>query len=375
MKLIMYGMNQTTVSKDVLHKYRLDYSMREQHLKDISNFKGVSEVMLVATEKRNEYYLYIDETIFNHGDLLRYLSVHTGRSLENIILETYSKFNSDVVTHLFRLTSVVNEYSEPLSVLEQSLYEGKLLKTTGEILENLFNRSISFSLSLYDKKALYPLLNSYEAKMIQSMDLNLPVKEDLDFLIIGSHQILKHLSTYLVGKTNAYLTFLEKNEKSKKMIASLRRSLVLTNKLQKINTIQTADLNQLVYRLSKSDVIIIGPSVKNAWLSNELLEDMHEMRPSTKNQLILDLCGSQDETLFFDYPEMNYIQIPESKGNDYSSEKVKVASTFYEDYVTNESNAFMDTFNQKSKEKRDSAPLKKTFKRNYRYENLNGFKV
>lgn len=48
---------------------------------------------------------------------------------------------------------------------------------------------------------------------------------------------------------------------------------------------------------------------------------------------------------------MNYIQIPESKGNDYSSEKVKVASTFYEDYVTNESNAFMDTFNQKSKEK------------------------
>ncbi|MDN6385212.1 MAG: hypothetical protein L0J65_00440, partial [Alkalibacterium sp.] len=78
---------------------------------------------------------------------------------------------------------------------------------------------------------------------------------------------------------------------------------------------------------------------------------------------------------FFDYPEMNYIQIPESKGNDYSSEKVKVPSTFYEDYVTNESNAFMDTFNQKSKEKRDSAPLKKTFKRNYRYENLNGFKV
>ncbi|GEK90921.1 hypothetical protein [Alkalibacterium kapii] len=375
MKLIMYGMNQDTVASDDLHKYRLDYSMRERHLTDISSFKGVSEVALISTESRNEYYLYIDEKAFKHGDLLRYLSAYTGRCLEDIILETYSKFNGDVVSHLFRLTSMISEQAIPLSVLEQSLYEGNLFETSGKTLTRLFEGALTFSLSLYDEKSLYPILIGNEAEIIQSMKNYFSLKEDLDFLIIGNHQIIKQVSMYLIGKADTYLTFLGKNEKSRKMIASVKRRLSIVNKPRKINTVQTADLNQLVYRLSKSDVIIIGPSIKNAWLSFELLEDVLEMRPSKKRQLIIDLCGSQDETLFMDYPEMNYVQIPHDADKEYASEKLKAASAYYEEYVLNKVNDFMEDFYLENEENKDKISLKKTFNNKYRYNNLKSSKV
>ncbi|MDZ7835380.1 MAG: hypothetical protein U5K84_08620 [Alkalibacterium sp.] len=168
MKLIMYGVNRDTVSTQDIHKYGLNESMRKCHLNDIDAFDGVAETVLVTTDSRNEYYLYIDEQTFRHGDLLRYLSCHTGKNLEEIILETYSKFNHDVVEHLYGLVSPLSEKPESLSVLEQALLESLNEQTIGHVLNDLFTRAISFSMSLYDKEALYPILDGEVPRAIQN---------------------------------------------------------------------------------------------------------------------------------------------------------------------------------------------------------------
>ncbi|MDZ7835381.1 MAG: hypothetical protein U5K84_08625 [Alkalibacterium sp.] len=50
-----------------------------------------------------------------------------------------------------------------------------------------------------------------------------------------------------------YLTFLERNEKSKKMFASVENWLTLTDNEDWRTHLLSVDMNQLVYRLAKSN--------------------------------------------------------------------------------------------------------------------------
>lgn len=375
MKLIMYGVSRDTVSSDDIHKYGLDESMRLQHLTDISRFEGVSEVVLVTTDIRNEYYLYIDEQNFKHGDLLRYLSSHTGKCLEEIILETYSKFNTEVVKHLLSLTSAVNEQSESMRVLERALDESRIQGTIGNVLTDLFTKAIDFSLSLFDKETLHPIVSGYETRTIQSLEQYAPIKEDMDFLIIGNNESITRMAKYIIGKTSAYLTFLEKNEKSKEIADNVKKWMTLTCSAKGNSEVQSVDLSQLVYRLSKADVVIIGPSIQNAWLSDELLDDMFEMRPTAKKQLIIDLCGSQDETLFSDYPTLSYTQINDTLELDYSLEKIEEAKAYYEEYLTSQTNEFMEEFNRIVEDNVSILPLKKQASQNVSFIRKISYKV
>ncbi|OJF95191.1 hypothetical protein [Alkalibacterium sp. 20] len=375
MKLIMYGVNRNTVSCDDVHKYSLNKAMRLSHLNDISTFDGVVELLLVATNNRNEYYLYVDEKTFKHGDLLRYLSRHTGKPLEEIILETYSMFNDDVTKHLFDLTSILDETPESINFLEQALYESMAYGTIGNVLFELFNAAIDFSLSLYDKESLYPLINGEAPKAIQKLRSHYPEKKDINYLIIGNNEIITQLMKYLIRESGSYLTFLERNEKSRELIKNIDNWLALTNNFAWKNHIQSVDLGQLVYRLSKADVVIIGSSIKNAWLSNELLEDMYEMRPTAKRQLILDLSGAQDETVFSNYPTLSYTQINDTVGSGYSNEKMEVAKSFYDEYLTNQTNDFMIKFYEIAEEKITHMHVNKDANHNISYEKKISYKV
>lgn len=358
MKLIMYGVNRDTVSSDDIHKYGLDEAMRTCHLTDISRFDGVSEIVLVTTDIRNEYYLYIDEQDFKHGDLLRYLSAHTGKCLEDIILETYSKFNNDVVKHLFSLTSAANNQPEPLSTLERALDESDVHGTVGHVLSDLFMQAIEFSLSLFDKEKLYPIVSGYETRTIQSMAKYYPLKEDMDFLIIGSNESINRLSKYIIGKTTAYLTFLEKNETSKEMATNIKKWMTHTTDTNGKSEVQSVESSQLLYRLSKADVVIIGPTIQNAWLSGELLNDMFEMRPTPKKQVIIDMCGSQDESLFSDYPTLCYTHINDTLEKDFSLEMIEEAQSHYDEYLTTRTNDFMEILNRINENKMCILPFK-----------------
>lgn len=346
MKLIMYGVNRDTVSYDDVEKYSLNESMRTNHINDISSFTGVSELVLLTTRNRNEYYLYINEQIFQHGDFLRYLSLHTGKPLEEIILETYSKFNDDVVNHLFSLTSIMSHMPESLNVIEKALSESATHGTVGHILNDLFNSAIRFTLSLYDKTQLFPLLTGEVPNAIEKIRHQCDSLEDLNYLVIGNNDMIDQLVKYIICEPSCYLTILERNEQSKKLFYNIRNWLTLTNNFSWNQHFQSADLNQLVYRLSKADVIIIGPSVKNALLSHELLEDVYEMRPTAKKQLILDFSGAQDETIFSQYQHIKYVQIDDETVSDLPADNNEEAKTFYDEYLTSQTNEFMERFNQ-----------------------------
>src|SRR5699024_6783732 len=149
MKLLMYGVNKETVIKEDVNKYRLYKNKKINQINEISKFDGVEELIILTNDFRNEYYLYVNETVFSHGEFLRYLAEQTDKSLQEIILETYSKFNEDVLRHLFEISS--GYLSNPigsfniLKSVEKAICFAKKMNTSGDVLLKLFNDAIELT--------------------------------------------------------------------------------------------------------------------------------------------------------------------------------------------------------------------------------------
>lgn len=350
MKLLMYGVNRDTVSSQDIHRYSLTQSARREHLHDIAAFNGVKEVVLLVTDSRNEYYLFVDEKDFKHGDLLRYLSHYTDKMLEEVILETYSKFNEDVVKHLLHVSSSIelstNHTSEPVDVIDNALMNAVEEQTAGNVLHTLFKKAVDFSLDLCERQSLEPLLQGDVSRAVRLIRTTQNSHGANHYLVIGSegltNQVIKHLS----GTDQGSLTVLNRSHESEQSVDELKQWLQITNQSNLLKNIHLVDSSQLLYRLAKSDVIIIGPSEKNLWISAELINEMKILRPTLKRQLFFDFSFSQDETVFSRYNELIYKHIDDEPKKVFLDEKVEAAHTAYDELISVMTNQYMIHYNQ-----------------------------
>ena len=101
MKILLYGVSHQTTPIEIRERYTIKEDDVPKQLTEIKAFNGVSEVVILTTCNRTEYYLYIDQTEFMHGDMLRYIGEYTGYDVSDVISTSYGKSNSDVATHIF----------------------------------------------------------------------------------------------------------------------------------------------------------------------------------------------------------------------------------------------------------------------------------
>lgn len=350
MKLLMYGVNRETVSSDDVHKYSLNQLEHRMHLNDIYQFEGVGEVVLLVTDNRNEYYLYVDESLFKHGDLLRYLSDYTQKPLEEIILETYSKFNEDVVKHLLDVSSYVevsdeNNY-ESIDIIDQALMKSIEEKTVGTILYTLFKKSVEFSLSLCEKDDIKPLLQGDVSKAVRSIKETIPDTKGSHYLIIGNDKQTNQVMKYFIGAPYSSMAVVNRGIQSQTTINELKRWLRLTKQSSWIKNIHEISSAQMLYRLAKADVIIIGPGEKNSWFTDDLFEEMQCMRPSQKEQLVYDFSSSQDETVLQKFDLIHYKHINDEPSRLYTDEKIEEAKATYDEMVSVHTQQYLEKFNK-----------------------------
>lgn len=350
MKLLMYGVNRDSVSADDIHKYRLDDRTQTQHLKDIAEFIGVEEVVLLITENRNEYYLYVDEKQFKHGDLLRYLSQFTGKTLEETILETYSKFNEDVVKHLMSISSNVatssNQLCESIEVIDHALVHAHTHQTVRTVLHSLFKTVVEFSLSLCDKETIEPLLQSDIYRSIKRIKSSVSHKKSVDYLVLGHHPITEQIMKNIIGKTNATVTFIDRIDYVNEIDDHFKQWLTMMEQANLINDIQCVGMNQLLYRLSKADVVIIGPEIQHSWISQEILNDVHVMRPHAKVQQFFDFSQTQDETVFHSFKHIDYTHISDEPVKVFPDDKVEESITAFDDILSDWAKRYMNGYEQ-----------------------------
>lgn len=346
----MYGVSQETVSADDIEKYSLTEKNRTQQIKDIKQFTGVEEVALLTTDLRNEYYLHVDETIFKHGDLLRYLCEFTEKPLKEVILETYSKFNEDVIRHLFSIASGMEAIPkgsiEPLKSTEEALTLSREENTIGFVLKDLFERAIEYAREIRMLPSMAPINQVDASKSVRLLKEELSDFRSKRFVLFGNGYEVCHLAKTLLCASAESVTIANANYQASEMIVRELENWEISDKEEHLRKIHVSDLNDVLYRLASADGIIISSSVKHAWFSEELINQMKELRQTKKKQVIVDLSDAQEEYLFAHQSMLRYYHINDSEKENYTDEAKEEALTYFDESLLYATDNFMKRYEQ-----------------------------
>lgn len=340
MKIIMYGVNNDTVTKDHINRYDLSENERSDHLKRISQFAGVYEVVLVKTKYRLEYYLCIDETTFSHGDLLRFIAEHSEKSLKEVILETYSKFNQDVVSHLAFLTtainSVVENVEETLLNINYSWIVAQRHGTSSKFLDDLFLSTINFSLQLQTNPIISPIRNGKLAYLLNFLSANKGDTRGKNIILFGNVEALAYYAIQFNSlDANHIVLVTEESQQLKLILKSFMRFKRLKNKV-KIRTYENLDLS-----LAFADYLIFMPGTLLKKIPNRLMD----IRTTPKNVELIDylaiknwIIGWEEHlSVFFNYHD-------DLENKSFSDDEVNQAKHYLDETIVNLSDEFFKQF-------------------------------
>lgn len=345
----MYGVNKDTVSIEDIDKYTLNERQKIRHLHDIKNFDGVKEVCILSSEVRSEYYLNVDETVFKHGDLLRYLSNFTGKPLKETILETYSKFNKDVVNHLFTIVSGMETKPKgshtTLRPVENALNFGTKEETIGIMIKDLFKSAIKFSRKMRLSEVMRPLYCAQPSRAIEMLQDSLGKLEDKKCVLFGNGYDVLHIAKLLLSLNVQSLTIANEDIFfSTKMINSLKEWIELTVDGPILTRLHAADLLSVGYRFSNADGIILSQSFNSECLSRELIEKVETIRQTKKKQMIVDFNQSNREVFYALGHLVNYMSFDDRSMKDFTENELNQADIYFDENLIHETEKFMGNY-------------------------------
>ena len=307
MKLLLYGVSHYTVPNADIHKYRIYDNQIEEKSLEIKQFSGVEEVLILSNETRTEFYFHVDETSFNHGDILRFIASYTNEDLENVIHETYRKFNEDVARHLLSILSRRDSENEKelniLQDVDDALSFAKRIGTAGTTLSSVFEEAISFALkvrSLPVMKSFYDSNLSHILRRIVSEWHTLNYKR---FYLDGKSPLTMFLAKTLYHLGASSIVIGIQDEQSKKIFAKLIEwSEALPND-RGHKVFHQGNSHSKMYHLASADGIISEENAQKRDVSEESLEKMSKIRLTKKKQLWFSL---------FEKPEIKNQKINEN---------------------------------------------------------------
>lgn len=344
MKLLMYGVSQETVTKEEAAKYKLANGRKERQMTEILEIEGIEEIIILDSKYRNEYYLYVDELIFSHGEFLRYLSEETNKSLEEIILETYSKFNEDVLRHLYEIStgylSKPKGAFEILLSLENSLNLARDLNTAGKILNNIFNDAVQSAYRLKINEIVKPLNLSQLSKYIYSLKDKLGQLKNKNYLLATTDEELIVLSETLLAADAQTITIAHNNDSIlNRQYKKLTSRLTERNK----NKVYMANSKSLNYRLSKADAVFFDFDVMNI-LDKYNREKVAEIRQTRKIQYAVDM--SEEPLDKINCENLDIEIICPNVNENYNDEEQQQAVVEFEKMISDKIKKFMKYFEE-----------------------------
>lgn len=333
MKILLYGVNHHYAPIEIRENYSIEEAELSTKLSDISSFSGVGEVAILTTCNRTEYYLYVDPKEFQHGDLLRYLSDHSGYDVTQVIATTYGKSNSSAAAHLFNVasgldSSIVGE-NQILSQVKNAQRVAQLNHTMGPILNSLFNKAVAFSKKMHTVTKIDQVSRDASSAAVQLFKKEWQDFTDKRFLIIGAGKMAQSAAKALVYQGAKSITIASRNyEKTELVVDKLNNwSGKLRRNESSIRTFQTGDFAHLPMSLAKVDGVVAATKSPHVIITPEIIDQMNEIRFSKKNQLMMDLSvprnietslGMEEEIQLYDMDRIS----SELKSSSQKQEKI-----------------------------------------------------
>lgn len=295
MKLLLYGVSHQTVSSDDAKKYRLSHIDIEEKLSVLKSFDGIDEVVILSNQDRTEFYLHVDEKKFSHGKILKFISGYSGEGLEQVIMESYNKFNEDVVRHLLFILSEKNSLdNQEMNILEcadDALYIASECGASGIVLGDLFEQAISFSLHM---RALPIMRVFYHSALSKTLRRLLKEWNSLDykrFYLTGKSPFTLFMSKALFYLGASSITIETGDEDSQQLANQLNEWATRVSCSSFSKPFHSGDTSSIHYQMSSADGIIVEENAgKIAGVSKEL-EEILTLRFTKKKQLFISMLA------------------------------------------------------------------------------------
>lgn len=340
MKLLMYGVNKETVTKEDVEKYLLQEKSKKTQILDISEFDGVKEIAVMTNDYRTEYYLYVDESTFSHGDFLRYIAEKTDKSLQEIILETYSKFNEDVLRHLFEVASgyltTPSGAFDVLAAVEKTMVFADDMQTSGPILDKMFNKAIYLSYSLKLNNTIKPLNQSDLSKYIYLLEDEMDSLDKKHYLISGDDEQVYFLIKTLLFAGAQTITIIQEDEMdSRRQYENIKERLT---ELEQTKVFPATE-KSLYYRLAKTDAAILSTK-KIPLFTDKVRKEVAIVRQTNKVQYLVDTTDEPYQILNF--PDLDLCYIDGTSGLSYKEEEQNDAIVAFDEELSVQIEQFMN---------------------------------
>lgn len=304
MKLLMYGVNDERVAYDSTQHYQLDEDKCIQQLTDLKNLEGVHESVILYSKHRTEYYFLVDENAFNHGAFLRYLSDASNRPLESVILETFSKFNYDVIAHVYRSLTGVDPRTESTEELMDALDNGIYLskrytRKRLRVLKDIFYTSIHYVVEMLKTEDFNDIMDSQTDSVIKEIVREYENVGIIRFLVSGTNPKAKQIARMLFRSGARYVriegeTFFD----SQKTVDELNYWANWIEPKLKRKVFFSVDVNSMPYHVAAADSIVITDEVDEEKRLNVINEEVEQIEYNAhkipKKQLVIDLNQQRD---------------------------------------------------------------------------------
>jgi len=345
----MYGVSLDTVSRNDIHRYYLDAQDQNDHLNDIKKFSGVHEVALISTPYKNEYYLHVDETVFKHGDLLRYLSKYTNKSLKEIILETYSKFNEDVIYHLLAETSGLSTNSggvaNGLKNTEEALFRSTRLRTIGSVLSDLFKKAVEYVLTIQADSVIAPIRENEISIVLNSIHSSVSIVKNKKFVLIGQNNQSVFLAKYLLLSGAQSVTICTEDSFYERQVYEyIEHCGVIPIINDILKNLHVKELSQASYRISSADVIVTLTEHFENMYSDKIIKYIDDNRLTKKKQKVINMKNELLEDIYLDNTFIDELNLFLKRDKSYTKEQLEQAQTFVDESLENETKKFMEIY-------------------------------
>lgn len=340
MKLLMYGVNKDTVMKEDTEKYFLDKQNRKKQIQILSALDGVEEIAVLSNNFRNEYYLYVDEGVFSHGEFLRYIAEETDKPLEEIILETYSKFNGDVIRHLYEIaTGFIAEPMGSITALasvEDAFHFSKELNTMGDVITRMFQSAIDIAFELKLDESVKPLNQTDLSRYIYLLKEKVESLAKKHFMISGSDLDIYFLTKVLLKAEAQSVSIIQTDEKeAQRQYVKIKACLSDIDQTK----VYPVTAKSLYYRLSKVDMAIFNTDDIELF-DETIIEEVKIIRQTKKVQYLIDTSDS--EPVHVEELDLDLQLIPLKTDFSYTEDEMTTASVSLDETLSANTKVFMD---------------------------------
>ena len=258
---------------------------KEKALVDICSLENVEECLILQTCNRIEIYVVTEEAE-NTVNLVKHYWVKkaiTHAEEASNAIET--SIDNDAFTHLLRVTSglesmVIGE-DQVLQQVWNAYLEAENAKTTGPIIQHLFNRAITVGRRVRNETGINKGAVSIGSAAVELAVNLLGNLEDKKILVMGAGEIGTLVAKALAKRCLSPIFIANRtHERAVKLATDLSGQAVMFNQFEEV--------------LVDADVVICSTSAPHYLLTKEMVSRLMKQRTNKNDLVIIDISNPRN---------------------------------------------------------------------------------